>query len=161
MGDRIEKTYDAAPRDNASNPWVNELPRPPQYQAHAEEQQSQRIEGPQKPSHPTEAPFIDYEKLAREIAADGQLPEAIKEALKLGVGHPGLDLDKLNELLKKHGMRVELKALRTGLQLNLYQNGELVDAEIAKTPAAKDAADWINGGRVRPPFEPKRAPSLE
>ncbi|MBY0548321.1 MAG: hypothetical protein K2W95_13580 [Candidatus Obscuribacterales bacterium] len=83
---------------------------------------------------------IDYEALAKQIIDSGRIPEAIRIALENGAGHPGLDLDELNKILGPQGLFIAKTAMKTGLRATLYQNGEESDSVVAKTPAAKEAA---------------------
>lgn len=83
---------------------------------------------------------IDYEALAKQITDFGRIPESIENALKNGVGHPGLDLDELNKILGPKGFYIDRTAMKTGLMATLYKNGEVADCVVAKTPAAQQVA---------------------
>lgn len=92
----------------------------------------------------------EYKALADEIMKKGAIPKSLRDALQNGLGDRGINIDKLNELIKGSGMKLHLEATKDGLKLSLEQKGKIVDVENATTEAARAGAARMRGEAGRP-----------
>ncbi len=105
----------------------------------------QAVERREQRAKPKELSEKEYKALADEIAKTGEIPAVLKEALKNGISNNGINIDKLNELLKDKGLKLHLEPLPTGLKLSLEKGGTVIDVEVAKTEAARESSRQMRG----------------
>ena len=86
-------------------------------------------ETPPRQTEPREISEKEYKELAEEIKNTGKIPDRLKDALDQVGNGPVINLDKLNELIKDRGMKLDLIPLPGDRQrLDLIKGGTVIDS---------------------------------